>query len=99
MAREQITNDNILKRLVDKMHNQYKTLKSCFTDMNKSKSGFITKAEFQRSLIQWGFTANDEVTDHLYSWLDEDGDGKVSFDDLRHTAGKDIAPMEQLFFR
>ena len=51
MAREQITNDNILKRLVDKMHNQYKTLKSCFTDMNKSKSGFITKAEFQRSLI------------------------------------------------
>jgi len=35
----------------------------------------------------------------LFEWLDSDSDGKISFDDLKQTAGVEIAPMEQFFFR
>jgi Ca2+-binding EF-hand superfamily protein len=39
----------------------------------------------------WGF-AND--CHELFEWLDFDKDGKISFNDLRQTAGVEIAPME-----
>ena len=39
----------------------------------------------------WGF-ANDCT--ELFNWLDNDKDGKISFSDLRQTAGAEIAPME-----
>ena len=31
--------------------------------------------------------------------MDLDGDQRISYEDLRGTAGKEISPMEQLFFR
>lgn len=42
----------------------------------------------------WGFHAKPEQIDLLLAWLDEDGDGRISYEDLRRTVGKDIAPME-----
>lgn len=47
----------------------------------------------------WGFHAKPEQIDSLLAWLDEDGDGRISYEDLRRTVGKEIAPMEQIYFR
>lgn len=44
----------------------------------------------------WGFK-ND--CRELFDWLDLDKDGKINFNDLRQTAGVEITPMEQFFFR
>ena len=35
----------------------------------------------------------------MFEWLDSDGDGKITFEDLRATAGQDLAPKEALYFR
>jgi len=44
----------------------------------------------------WGFKSDCR---QLFDWLDIDGDGVISFNDLRATAGVEIAPMEQFYFR
>jgi Ca2+-binding EF-hand superfamily protein len=35
----------------------------------------------------------------LFEWLDYDKDSKISYEDLRSTAGLDLAPRENLYFR
>jgi len=47
----------------------------------------------------WGFQAKPEQVNDLLTWLDADGDGKISYEDMRMTVGKEIAPMEQIYFR
>jgi Ca2+-binding EF-hand superfamily protein len=47
----------------------------------------------------WGFYAKPEQVDELLAWLDADSDGRISYEDLRMTVGKEIAPMEQIYFR
>jgi hypothetical protein len=48
-------------------------------------------------MVTWGFT--EDCVSELFEWLDFDKDGKISFNDLRHTAGTEITPMENFFFR
>lgn len=47
----------------------------------------------------WGFDASETLIKELFEWLDFDGDNKISFEDLRSTAGQDLSPMEALYFR
>ncbi len=47
----------------------------------------------------WGFYAKPEQVNDLLKWLDADGDGRISYEDMRMTVGKEIAPMEQIYFR
>lgn len=35
----------------------------------------------------------------VFNWLDFDKDSRISFEDLRSTAGLDLAPKEGLYFR
>lgn len=74
-------------------------MQKAFTEINKTKSGYIQYDEFLDLIKQWGFEADEYLVRSLFDWLDHDKDNKVSFEDLRSTAGKEIAPMEQLFFR
>jgi len=38
-------------------------------------------------IISWGFEANEGLIKELFEWLDYDKDHKISFEDLRSTAG------------
>ena len=67
--------------------------------MNKSKTGFIQYDEFLDIVRAWGFDASEALIRDLFEWLDSDKDNRISYDDLRSTAGQDLSPMEQLFFR
>ncbi len=62
----------------------------------KDNKTHIEFDHFKEMMSSWGF-ANDCT--ELFNWLDYDQDGKISFNDLRQTAGVEIAPMEQFFFR
>lgn len=55
--------------------------------MNKCKSGFIHYEEFQEQIKYWGFDASESLIRELFEWLDADKDNKISYDDLRLTAG------------
>jgi hypothetical protein len=67
--------------------------------MNKSKNGSIIFEEFADLVRSWGFEADDDQIYPIFEWLDFDGDGKITFEDLRATAGQDLAPKEALYFR
>ena len=62
--------------------------------MNKSKSGFIHYEEFLDQIKHWGFDASEQLIRELFEWLDADKDNRISYDDLRSTAGQDVSPME-----
>ena len=67
--------------------------------MNSSHTGFIAFDEFTELMRSWGFEAPATVMLELFEWIDTDGDSKITFEDLRSSAGKTITPMENLFFR
>jgi len=54
--------------------------------MNKSKSGFI-QYEFLDIIRAWGFDASEQLVRELFEWLDIDKDNRISYEDLRSTAG------------
>lgn len=55
--------------------------------MNKSRSGFIRFEEFRDMVLSWGFEAPEIMIKDIFDWLDFDKDNKISFEDLRATAG------------
>jgi Ca2+-binding EF-hand superfamily protein len=67
--------------------------------MNKSKTGFIQYDEFLDIIKGWGFDSSEGLIRELFDWLDKDKDNRISYEDLRSTAGQDVTPTEQLFFR
>lgn len=42
----------------------------------------------------WGFEANEDLIFDLFKWLDYDKDNRISYEDLRQTAGKETNPTE-----
>lgn len=67
--------------------------------MNKAKNGFIVFEEFAELVRSWGFESSDSQIKPVFEWLDFDRNGKITFEDLRATAGLDLAPKESLYFR
>ncbi len=67
--------------------------------MNKSRSGFIQFEEFKEMILSWGFEVPEQMIKEVFDWLDFDKDKQISFEDLRSTAGQDLAPREALYFR
>jgi len=94
-----ISNKDLKAKFINKLHVQYKSLHKAFTEMNKLKTGLIKFEEFYQLVKSWGFDANEVNIKDLFEWLDFDNDNQISYEDLRSTAGKEISPMEQLFFR
>ena len=60
--------------------------------MNKGKEGFIDYAKLESMIRNWGFQATEDNIMELFDWLDYDNDGRISYEDLRSTAGKEISP-------
>lgn len=61
--------------------------------------GDISKQELTFYLNHWCIKVTDEQLDNLYNKFDADGDGKINYEDFQKTAGKEIHPMEGLYFR
>lgn len=55
--------------------------------MNKTKTGYILFDEFAELIRSWSFVAPDEQIREVFNWLDHNKDHKISFEDLRATAG------------
>lgn len=62
--------------------------------MSKSKEGYISSTELYQIVKGWGFEVTEDSFKELFNWLDADKDDKISYEDLRATAGKEISPME-----
>jgi Ca2+-binding EF-hand superfamily protein len=55
--------------------------------MNKTHTGYILPLDFAELVVNWGFESPPEAVREVFDWLDFDRDGKLTFEDLRATAG------------
>lgn len=94
-----IMNSNLMKRILDKIQTQWKTLKKAFSDLNQAKSGWISKDDLKRYLVNWGLDVTPEQFDDFYNFLDHDKDGHVTYEDFKQSVGSVISPVEFLYFR
>ena len=67
--------------------------------MNQEKSGAIKPFELRHYLNNWGLFVTEDQFKKIFSHFDQDGDGKISYEDFQNTVGKEINPMEFLYFR
>ena len=57
-------------------------LKKAFEVMDTNKDGFVTKDELKNLLKGLGEDVTDEVVDEMIKIADENGDGKVEFNEF-----------------
>ena len=91
--------DALRKQVLDKIGNQWKTLRKAFMDMNMEKSGSIKPNELRFYLKHWGIMISDAEFAKLFAQFDADGDGYISYKDFVKTVGTEIHPSEGLYFR
>lgn len=94
-----ICENDIKERFIARTFAMFKTVKRAFVEWKRSGEAYIEFDSFRRYMEEWGFNAKPEQVDALLAWLDADGDGRISYEDMRRSMGKEIAPMEQLYFR
>jgi Ca2+-binding EF-hand superfamily protein len=86
----------IKERFLARTFNQYKSVQKAFVEWRNPSKNHIEFDHFKEMMESWGFKSDCR---ELFDWLDFDKDGIISFNDLRSTAGVEITPMEQCFFR
>ena len=94
-----IVQKDLKERFVARTFSQYKTLKSAFVAWKEGKSSYISYERFEELINMWSYVVTEEQIRGLFEWLDADQDGQISFEDLRASIGKDIAPHEEIYFR
>ena len=68
---------------------QSEELKKAFEVMDANKDGVVTKDELKSLLKGLGEEVTDEVIDEMIKIADENGDGKIQFDEFCKAATSD----------
>ena len=61
---------------------QLAELRKAFDVMDENKDGQVTKDELKKLLQGLGEEVTDEIVDEMINIADENGDGKVNFDEF-----------------
>jgi Ca2+-binding EF-hand superfamily protein len=96
---DKIMNSNLMKRILDKIQTQWKTLKKAFSDLNQGKNGWISEVDLKKYLDNWGFNITEGQFKEFYEFLDYDRDGHITYEDFKKSVGSVISPVEFLYFR
>lgn len=99
IVRDKMIQDDFMKKFIEKVQFQWRTLKKAFTDLNSARSGAILPTELDNFMKHWGFYLNEEQFKILFDQLDFDKDGKISYEDFQNSVGNEISPPEFLYFR
>ncbi len=67
-----ISSKNLRAKFTEKLFSQFKTMKKAFSEINKSRTGYIEYPDFHDIVISWGFDASEELIQDLFNWLDCD---------------------------
>ena len=72
--------DNIvLIRLIEKIRQQWSTVRKAFKDFNEDNDPYIDKDELVFFLRHWGFPLTEAQSDIVFQFFDKDGDGQISY--------------------
>ena len=89
----------LVRKITEKIAQQWKSIKTAFTKINWEKSKFIEKFELELNLRNWGFFLDQKTLDEVYNVFDYDKDGLINYQDFKRTIGYKIQPEEFLYFR
>ena len=99
-AAEQLMGEgDVLARLIEKIRQQWKTVRGAFRDFNEDNDPYIQKHELQFFLNHWGFPLTQDQADQVFDYFDADKDGLISYRDFIDSIGYEIHPEEGLYFR
>ena len=73
---------DLLRKIVKKFEQQWKTLQSAFKQLNLGKSGRIQPWELKYFCNHWGYTMPEAQFEEIFATFDVDGDGEISYQDL-----------------
>ena len=98
-ASNKLDSDLLIKKVIDKITQQWKSIKTAFTKINSDKNKYIDKFELHISLKNLGFYLDSNTFDKVFDLFDYDKDGRISYQDFKRTIGERIKPEEFLYFR
>lgn len=99
MLKAHISESSVIAVVKEKIRAQWASIRKSFHDLSRDKSSCIEAAELRHFLTHWGILLNEAKFQELYASLDEDGDGKITYQDFQRTLGREIHPGEGLYFR
>jgi flagellin-specific chaperone FliS len=99
LASSKLDKHNLVSMVIDKIGQQWKSIKTAFTKINCEKSGYIEREELTYALRNWGLFLNQEQFEYLYKAFDHDGDDIIGYQDFKKTIADKIQPEENLYFR
>ena len=73
---------NLAEKVLQKMYEQWGTMRKAFMNLNQGKSGKITRTELKFYLNHWGMQVPDDAFESLFNGFDEDQDGLISYKDF-----------------
>ena len=91
--------DALSKKILHKIMEQWSTLRKAFMDINRGKTGKISKPELQYYLDFWRIILTEAQFDEIFARFDIDNDGVIDYKDFVQSIGSDMFPMEGLYFR
>lgn len=91
---DKIMNSDLMKRILDKISTQWKTLKKAFSDLNQGKNGWISEKDLKKYLVNWGLDITEDQFKEFYNFLDYDNDGHITYEDFKKSVGNVISPVE-----
>ena len=94
-----IKDSEVLDKLINKIRQQWSTVRKAFSDFNADKDPYIDKEELIFFLEHWGFPLSDTQADIVFTFFDKDGDGQISYQDFVQSIGFEIHPGESFYFR
>ena len=76
LAAEAIMPDSIvLGKLIEKIRQQWSTVRKAFKDFNEDNDPYIDKDELIFFIKHWGFPLTEAQGDAVFNFFDKDGDG------------------------
>jgi calcium-binding protein CML len=58
-------------------------LRQAFLQFDKSKTGYITKEDLKKTMIEFDNALTDEECNAMFGEVDLDGDGRITFREFR----------------